>query len=327
MPTSTPPTDGQSPAQSMGGQPSGNDLVVRLAARGDGVTADGRYSAMAAPGDHILPDGTVEHGPHHQTPPCRHYGKCGGCQLQHVDDAAYADFLVGRVRGALAAQGLACDVVLPPHISPPKSRRRASIKAQKNGAHLVLGFNEGRSHRIVDLKQCEILAPQLFAILPAFRTLLGTLLGRKGAATIDLTLLDNGVDALIRGVRVDGLAADEALFDFTTRHPFARLAIDSGDGPEDRWAPEPAMVRLGDVPVAMPHAAFLQATVDGQQALVAAVERAIAPADGGPAGAAPVADLFAGLGTFALALARNGAVHGVEGARDAVGAMQRAANL
>ena len=80
--------------------------VVRIAARGDGVTADGRHVALAAPGDVLNDDGSLTPGPHHRVPPCRHFPQCGGCQLQQLDDIGYSAFVRDRVVGALAAQGI-----------------------------------------------------------------------------------------------------------------------------------------------------------------------------------------------------------------------------
>ena len=81
--------------------------------------------------------GAVTPGPHHATPPCRHFPECGGCQLQHVDDEAYRAYLVDRVAGALAAQGVAMPEIRSPHLSPPRSRRRATLKAAGGS----IGFN------------------------------------------------------------------------------------------------------------------------------------------------------------------------------------------
>ena len=81
-----------------------SEEILRIAARGEGVGEDGRFVPLTTPGDRIADDGAIVPGPHHQQPPCRHFPHCGGCQLQHVDDAAYADFLVDRIASALRAE-------------------------------------------------------------------------------------------------------------------------------------------------------------------------------------------------------------------------------
>lgn len=292
------------------------DLIVRIAARGDGVTADGRHAAFAAPGDRLGPDGGVIAGPHHATPVCRHFPGCGGCQLQHVDDAAYARFVADRVAGALAAQGVDIPTFAPTHVSPPRARRRASLRAEKKGRRTLIGFNEAGSHRIVDLAECHILAPEIFALIDPLRALLGPLLSERKGADIMMTLVDQGVDLQIGKVLFDGLAAAEALTDFARAQGLARLTIDDGYGPQTRWEPEPVTVTLGGVAVAFPSGNFLQATADGEAALVAAVREAVA-------GATRVADLFAGLGTFALSV--PGKVYAAEAGRDPVLALKAAA--
>ena len=97
------------------------ELIVRIAARGDGVTASGRHVPFGVPGDALLDDGALAPGAHHQDPPCRHFPECGGCQLQHADDEAYRGYLVSRIETALAQHGLSTDI-REPHLSPPNSR-------------------------------------------------------------------------------------------------------------------------------------------------------------------------------------------------------------
>lgn len=293
-------------------------LIVRLAGRGDGVTADGRHVPLAAPGDTVAANGAIVPGPYHATPPCRHFPRCGGCRLQHVDDPAYADFITGRIVGALAAQGIAPPEMAAPHLSPPHARRRATMRAEWIGRRIVLGFNESASHRIVDLAQCEVLRPELFALVAPLRALLAGLMRDRRAAGVQMTLADQGVDLLLERVDADGLAAAEALTDFAQTHRLARLSVDEGDGPQARWEPAPVTITLGGVAVALPVAGFLQATADGETALVAAVRAAV-----GDAGA--VADLFCGLGTFALPLATGAKVYAAEGARDPALALKQAA--
>ena len=287
-------------------------VIVRVAARGEGVTAAGRHAAFAAPGDTLTEDGAVIPGPHHQAPPCRHFPRCGGCQLQHLDDAAYAAFVTDRIAGALAAQGLVAPIRAVA-LSPPRTRRRATLHAEKGGR---LGFAEEKSHAIVDIAECHILAPELFALVAPLRGLLQTL-GLKRRADVHLTLLDQGADVLVTGLSAEGLRAAEAITRFCLANTVARFAVDDGLGPETRWEPDTATVTLGGVAVPFPHAAFLQATPEGEAALVAAVSEATA-------GAGTVADLFAGLGTFALALPAK--VYAAEGARDAILSLKSAAN-
>lgn len=281
------------------------ESIVRLAARGDGVTESGRFFPLTAPGDSVSDDGAIAPGPHRQVPPCRHFPECGGCQLQHIDDAAYAGFLKDRIASALAAQGLPAPDIMEPHLSPPRSRRRASLKA----AGGLLGFNEEASHRIVDMRECHILRPELFGLVAPLRRLL------KGRAAATLTLSDQGVDLMLEGVSVEGLEATEAMIAFAQEQKLARLALNDGFGAQTLWEPEPVTITLSGTPVGLPHGAFLQATAEGEAVLVEAVREAVGDA-------AVIADLFAGLGTFALAL--TGKIYAAEGARDAVLALKGA---
>ncbi|MEZ5743222.1 MAG: class I SAM-dependent RNA methyltransferase [Sphingomonadaceae bacterium] len=269
--------------------------IIRIAAKGDGVTADGVHVPYAATGDVLLPDGTLQPGPHHVAPPCRHFAACGGCQLQHCDEAALASYVSERVTFAAEGQGLEPANVTPAHLSPPQSRRRATLHGQRVGGRIVLGFREAGSHRIVDLAECPVLAPDLFALVAPLRAMLAKQPGRL-AVDIDLAATDQGVDNAIRGLAVEGLQATEAMLVFARDNGLARLTLDQGYGPEAMWEPEPVTVTLSGVPVGCPSGSFLQATPDAEAALVAAARDWLADAPF-------VADLFSGLGTFAFALA------------------------
>ena len=291
------------------------EAIVRIAARGDGVSAGGRHVPFAVPGDTLLENGGVVPGPHHQVPPCRHFPECGGCQLQHADDVAYRSYLVSRVEFALAQHGLAAEI-REPNLSPPNSRRRASLRALKLGQGAVLGFNANRSHRIVDMRECHILRPELFALVAPLRVLLASLLKPKQAGEVQLALTDQGADVVLKGAEAAGLDAIELLTGFCTEHRLGRLSLHHGLGPETFYEPVPVTVTLSGTAVPFPAGAFLQATEDGEAALVDAVREAV-----GESGR--TADLFAGLGTFALAL--PGQVYAAEASRDSVLALKRAA--
>jgi 23S rRNA (uracil1939-C5)-methyltransferase len=293
-----------------------SDEIVRVAARGDGVTADGRHVPLAAPGDRVLADGSLARGAHHQRPPCKHFPACGGCQLQHLDDHAWSAFIVERVAGALRAHGLETEIRTP-LLSPPRTRRRATLHAERRGRQVHLGFTEQASHRLIDLDECWVLDPQLFALLGPLRGMLAALMPGSRRINVHLALTDQGRDVLIDGLEAEGLAAAEALTGFARRHKLARLSIDEGLGPTPRWEPEPVTVSFGGVAVPFPGGSFLQATPEGEAALVAAVREVVGEADA-------VADLFAGLGTFTLALPKS-RVYAAEAARDPILALKAAA--
>jgi 23S rRNA (uracil1939-C5)-methyltransferase len=270
---------------------------------------------FSAPGDTVGADGSVLPGPHHAVPPCRHFGTCGGCQLQHLDEHSLAEFVRDRVVNAAEGQGLVPETVAAVHLSPPRTRRRATLHAANGGGRPLIGFHEAGSHRIVDMRECHVLAPELFALIEPLRRMLG---GRRGkyALSIELTLADQGVDCAISGMELDGLEQTEALLEFCRVQGLARLMLDQGFGPEAIWEPEPVTVTLSGVPVAFPTGAFLQATRDGEEVLTASAREWLADAS-------RVADLFAGLGTFAFAL--DASTVAVEAARDAHLACRQAA--
>ncbi|PWC34658.1 RNA methyltransferase [Azospirillum sp. TSO35-2] len=259
----------------------------------------------------------LEPGPGRGTAPCRHFGRCGGCTLQHMTDEAYAAWTVGMVRGALDRVGLGDTPLEPLSRTPPAARRRARFAALKRGKRVWFGFNERQSHRLVDLEECPVLTPRLFALVEPLRRLLVGLLPEGGDADVVLTDLEGGADLLLVGPRSLDRAARETLVGFEPER-VARIAWQA----TDRSAPEPvanrrpALVRFGDVLIQPPPGAFLQASAAGEAALVAAVGEAVGEA-------ARVADLFAGIGTFSIPLAQRSAVHAVEGDEAAVAAVGR----
>ena len=272
--------------------------IIRIAAKGDGVTADGLHVAGALPGDIVTVDGIAHKGAHHVPPACRLFGKCGGCQLQHADELTLENFVRDRVVKAARGQGLEVGEVLPVHLSPPHARRRATLHAMRTQKGAVLGYREAGSHTIVDLRECPVIAPELFALIAPLRAFLAKHGPKKGAVNVQLALSDQGVDVGISNLPLEGLAAIEGITDFARDHGLARLTVDQGYGAETQWEPEPVTVTLGGVPVPMPPGSFLQATADAEQ-------RMIADAAEWVAGSRVIADLFSGLGTFAFALAKG----------------------
>jgi len=288
---------------------SAPEPIIRLAAKGDGVTASGRHVPGAVPGDLIDAAGQVIPGPHRQTPPCEHFSSCGGCQLQHVDEEALGAFVHDRVVHAARAQGLEAREVLPVHLSPPGSRRRAALHGLRTAGGAVLGFRAAGSHRIVDLSACPVLHPALARLIGPLRAFLAAW-GPREMVGIDLALGDQGVDVALGPLALEGLEATEAALAFAREQGLARLACDQGFGAETLWEPEPVTITLSGTPVSLPPGAFLQATADAEARMVGDAAQWLA-------GAGTIVDLFAGLGTFAFGLAGRARVLAVEADRAA----------
>ena len=297
-----------------------DNVIVRVAARGDGVTEDGRYIAHAAPGDELREDGGLTHGPRHQEPACKHFPLCGGCQLQHLDEAALEDFVRDRVVHALSTHGVEAAEVMPVHLSPPKSRRRVALRAAWTGKEFHFGFSTEKSHRIIDLQQCEVMTPELFSLAGNLRIFLKEHMQKYCHVQIKMAMTGQGIDLLIENWVAEGLELHEAISEFAGQNGVARLSLDEGYGPTPFWEPEPVTVPLGDVSVAYPPFAFLQATMDGEEKLVEAVKAITSEAKN-------VADLFCGLGTFALSMADEQKTYAAEADQQAILALKTAANM
>ncbi|MFN4115712.1 MAG: hypothetical protein ACK4F7_04325, partial [Inhella sp.] len=205
--------------------------------------------------------------------------------------------------------GLEPAELLPVHLSPPQTRRRAGLHGLRTAKGAVLGYREGGSHRVVDLAECPVLHPALAALIVPLRKFVAAH-GPKGMVGIDLTLADQGVEASLSQFPLDGLGPTEAALDFAREQGLARLSFDQGYGPETVWEPEPVTVTLAGVPVGLPPGAFLQATRDAEQRMAADAAEWLGEAR-------IVADLFAGLGTFAFALREGRKVFAVEAERAA----------
>lgn len=295
--------------------------IKRLGHLGDGIADGPIYVPATLPGEVVSGtlDGEHLRDPKIDTPsdhrvkaPCSHAKSCGGCQLQHASDAFVSDWKRDVVRQALAAHGIAVDLG-DPIISPPRSRRRAtfSVKRTKKGA--LAGFHMKASDTIIAVPNCQLVHSDLTAALPMVEALGVLGASRKGELSVLVTRTDTGLDVAVNGGKKMDVASHQALSDLAREYDLARIAWD-GEIALQRRAP---VLRLGSADLTPPPGAFLQATKEGETALVEAVKQALT-------GAKRVADLFAGCGTFALPLAKDAMVHAVEGDRDMVNALDHA---
>jgi 23S rRNA (uracil1939-C5)-methyltransferase len=308
--------------------------IIGLGARGDGVaTHDGKrlFVAFALPGERVRVrllgprgDGLASElvevlapSPARVTPKCPHFGRCGGCAAQHLDEPAYHAWKRDIVAQALARRGLDANLVKPPLRTPPGARRRARFTALKRGGTLTLGFHERASHRIVAVGPCPVLAPEIVALLPRLSTLMHELMDGK-QAEIAVTRTDGGLDLLIEGGGELSLKRCTRLAAFAEAAALARIAWAAAGGtPETVVERRPAIVTIDGAAVPLPPGGFLQPSAEGAAALTAAVLAGVGTAR-------RVADLFAGCGTFSLPLARGAQVRAVESDRAMAQALEHA---
>ncbi|MGL4281365.1 MAG: class I SAM-dependent RNA methyltransferase, partial [Albidovulum sp.] len=284
--------------------------IARLGHLGDGIAPGPVFVPMALPGEVVegVLDGERMADPRIVTPspdrvkaPCRHYRACGGCALMHASDTFVAGWKTEVVRQALAGQGLEAPF-RPILTSPPRSRRRATFSGRRTKSGAIVGFHGRRSGTISEIPDCQILDPRLTALLPVLERVTVAGGSRKAELALSATVTDGGIDLAVR----NGKPIDPALFAELARIAAeADLARLSWDGEVIAMSHPPAQ-RFGRADVVPPAGAFFQATAEGEAALVASVIEAVGKAD-------PIADLFAGCGTFALPLAERAAVHAVEG--------------
>ena len=244
--------------------------------------------------------------------------------MQHWQDGDYAAWKAGQVEAALARAGLPATIA-PPSRTPPRARRRMDIAFRREGSNTILaGLHAARSASVVDLAECHVLHPALFALLQPLRALLPTLAGfrRDGSAVVNL--LDSGPDLLLR-LDAPITAGDRTrLAAFAAAHGIPRIACAAGCAePETACQLRPATTGIAGVAVAPPPGAFLQASREGEQAIVDAV---LAGLPDPLPGRAWIAELFAGCGTLTFPLAARARVAAFEGDPAAVAALRAAAN-
>jgi 23S rRNA (uracil1939-C5)-methyltransferase len=290
--------------------------IQRLGHKGDGIAEGHVLVPLTLPGETV--EGDVHDGrmdapriltpsPNRVKAPCSHFRQCGGCSLQHASDSFLADWKQQVVETALAAQGLTADF-RPIHVSPPRSRRRATLAGTRTKKGALVGFHARRSDTIVPITDCHVLHPDLMAVLPALEQI--TRIGGSRSATLSfaLTRSDAGIDCAVTGGKPLDEALRMALPQFIQH--FARLTWDD----DTVFTETPPVQHFGTVAVTPPPGAFLQATPDGEATLVAAMLEATQ-------GAKHIVDLFSGSGTFTFPLAARAPVHAVEGDRAMIAAL------
>lgn len=296
--------------------------IERLGRRGDGVAEgpDGRVLVpLSLPGEEV--EGEIAGGrmvqpriltpsPQRVWPACQHYRTCGGCAMMHADDGFVARWKADVVQKALAARGIGV-AASGIATSPARSRRRAVFSGRRTKKGALVGFHARASDVVVDLADCHVIRPAIQAALPLLRELTHAGASRGAELSLSVTEGPAGLDVAVSGGKPLDPALFGALAGIAETGDLARLTW--GDQAITRREPALPMGRTQVVP---PPGGFLQATAEGERALVAAVREFTGDAR-------RVVDLFAGCGTFTLPLAERAEVHAVEGLSAPLDALDR----
>jgi 23S rRNA (uracil1939-C5)-methyltransferase len=309
-----------------------------MGSAGDGIAATPSgplHVSRTLPGETVLAtpagrgqavlDAVHTPSPDRVEPPCPHFVEgCGGCALQHWAMPAQSAWKRARLAEALSRAGYEDAPVAPAIETPPNARRRADLAIRRHhGGAVTVGFHARGSTEVLDLRECHVLDPRLFALLAPLRLLLRRLnaLARDGSAMVNL--LDTGPDLLLRTDRELDAAGRGLLATFAASLGLPRIAWARGDGlPEPAAQIAPVRLTLSGVEVAPPPGAFLQASPQGEAAIVGAVLAGLPerlPAR------ARILDLYAGLGTLSFPLSARARVTAVEGDAAAHAALDAAA--
>jgi len=298
--------------------------VTELGHRGDGIaqTETGPvFVAGALPGETVradVVDGRARKpvvatpSPDRVEPVCRHFKSCGGCSVQHLAERPYLAWKRDLVVKALSDRGIETEVATTV-AATAGGRRRAVLTATRAGRVPLLGYHEKASHRLVDISECPVLDPAIVAALPGLKKLAAGVLPKKGELRLTVLATTAGLDVAIDKADKTYDRKIPALSQMVVELDLARLSVNGEVIVEVR----PPLLDMGGVGIVAAPGGFTQATVAAEQAL----SRLVLDGTGKTRN---VADLFSGVGTFALRLARTANVHAVEGDAAALAAFDKA---
>ena len=304
-------------------------LVKRLGQHGDGIadTPEGPiYIPAALPGEMVDVETVSGHPDRRRLvnvrqssaqridPICPHFGICGGCAMQHLNEDSYQSWKRDLVVTALSHAGI--ETAVAPVMDAHGDGRRRVVFHARRGGHQVLqvGFSMARAHHIVPIDRCPILAKSLDGALAAAWAIAEVMDCTRKPLDMQFTATDEGLDVDMRGSGALSASTMAALAKVAATHNLARL---TRHGELIAQARLPCL-HMGTATVLLPPAAFLQATARGE----AVLSQLVGDACGG---ANYIADLFAGVGTFALRLAVHARVFACDADEPSIVALKRAA--
>jgi GTP pyrophosphokinase len=324
--------------------PPGNEqqglTIERLAHDGRGVARQPHGKTVfvegALPGERVdvavhrahrrFDEGHSRHifyaSPERVTPPCAHFTRCGGCDLQHLAVEAQRRHKAEVLNDLLARQGIDTPPVVLLAGAASGYRRRARLGVKRDGEGRVhLGFRARGSHRLADIPDCTILMPRLDALLSPLHDLLATLEAPRQVGHLELLQSDGGVHAdeedvllVVRQLR-DHAGDTHRWQAFAEAHCLHLAQWLGRESPSLHWLtaePSPSYrvpAPGGELTLGFGPGDFLQANVEVNRLMIDTALAWLGDVEG-----QSLLDLFAGVGNFSLPFAAAGArVTAVEG--------------
>lgn len=310
--------------------------IVDIGASGDGIArlADGKtvFVPFTVAGDvvtaSIEKDGDVlrgrivsieTEGPDRLKAPCRHFGFCGGCSLQHTHESAYQDFKKREVVNVLEKSGIKIPRNFKTVFIPHATRRRANFAARVVKGKALIGFHERKSANIRDVPDCLLINNAVRGVMERFRPFIPQLISEGQKLDILIQCVDSASEIALTGKLAPGWEAQQALADALRACDLARISIRARDYEvyELLLEAKPFYKRFDSLLVNLAPGAFLQPSDEGERALTDAVLSGVGDAS-------CVADLFCGNGTFTGPLMVGRKIISADNAEDAISALQKA---
>ena len=304
-------------------------VITRLGHQGDGVVQstdqNDLYVPLALAGEKVKIEyvdnkvtlhSIIESSPERVKPPCEHYKSCGGCNLQHLSKQAYIEWKTENIIQAFKSQGITDLPIDPMFVVEERSRRRAVLGARRTKKTLLLGFHGRRTHDIIDINDCYILSPAIQSKLESLKALLRPLISRKAEIRLTVIEADNGLDIALENVNKE-LDADtyQEIANICNEHQIARLTIDN----EAIFSQCTPYLSFDNINMEIASGGFLQAVQSAQNFMTSIIIDNLQDTK-------QALDLFSGMGTFTLPMAKKVKVTAVESDKLALKSLEASTN-
>ncbi|MBP6985796.1 MAG: class I SAM-dependent RNA methyltransferase [Alphaproteobacteria bacterium] len=252
--------------------------------------------------------------------PCRHYGVCGGCTLQHLDTQDYIDEKTSLIANAFHGEGLKNIRINPPILIPKMHRRRCNFKVMRLHDVIHLGYHTKKSHDIADITECPLILPELEALIIPLKKLFIHLLRNKQKVDVFLLHSDTGTDILVEGLWGLSLEQSNKIISFCEQHQVSRFNLKRKNEKELIIEFQKPTIRYGNIPVECQADGFTQASKMADEILTNLVLREW------PQENKRTLDLFCGRGTFSIPLSQHAKVDAFELDAQAIKDLEKAKN-